>query len=168
MGFEPPPVSEDRRLSGELDEILSYRLDEPQRDYDSRSQAWNQLLLVRVYHLLSTHSSLTEFDENERELLSRLSSELANWSQQQPNLIQHAATLEKLLIAGQLQLDECENCISDLADTVWNQLDESAAQLQQRRASWYPNEDLIQSYQQVLKKNNESENRPEDIAGGGR
>jgi hypothetical protein len=82
-------------------------------------------------------------------------------------LIQHAATLEKLLIAGQLQLDECENCISDLADTVWNQLDESAAQLHQRRASWYPDEDLIQSYQQVLKNINESENRPEDIAGDG-
>lgn len=167
LGFEPPPVSEDRRLSGELDEILSYRLDEPQRNYDSRSQAWNQLLLVDVYHLLSTHSSLTRFDESERELLGRLSSELTNWSQQQPGLIQHAATLEKLLIAGQLQLDECENCISDLADTVWNQLDESAAQLHQRRASWYPDEDLIQSYQQVLKENNESENRLEDIAGDG-
>lgn len=167
LGFEPPPVSEDRRLSGELDEILSYRLDEPLRDYDSRSQAWNQQLLVDVYHLLSTHSSLITFNEHERELLGRLSSELTSWSQQQPGLIQHAATLEKLLISGQLQLDECENCIKDLADTVWNQLDESAAQLHQHRASWYPDEGLIQSYRQVLKKSSESEDESEAIAGDG-
>ena len=152
LGFEPPPVSEERRLSGELDEIRSYRLSAPEPVIDPGSDQWNQNLLKTIYHMLTSYSSEYALSENERESLSRLSLEFTNWSQQRAVLIRHAATLEKLSLAGQLKLDNCESCMQDLEQAIWSLISEGAGQLHLRNAAWYADDEMIQRYQQVLKR----------------
>lgn len=152
LGFEPPPVSEERRLTGELDEILSYRVSTIEPVIDAGSKQWKQGLLKSVYQLLTTHSSTHEFNESDRESLKHLSVEFTNWSQQRAALIRHAATLEKLSLSGQLNLDNCESCLQDLEKTIWNLIEDGAGQLKQGDATWYANDEMVQSYQKELKR----------------
>jgi len=152
LGFEPPPVSEERRLTGELDEIRSYRLSTPQPVTDPGSEQWNQSLLKSTYQLLTSHSAQYAFDESDRQLLSRLSIEFTNWSQQRAALIRHAATLEKLSLAGQLNLDNCESCLQDLEHAIWNLVSEGAGQLRQGNAAWYANDEMVKNYQKTLQQ----------------
>jgi len=167
LGFEPPPVSEERRLSGELDEILSYRVSAPEPVIDEGGEKQNQNTLKYIYHLLTTYSSDYTFDNEQRELLSMLSGKLTTWSQQRAALIRHAATLEELSLNGRLALDDCENCLEDLTSVIWNLIDEDAGQLYQRKPAWYAGDGLIQSYQQALKKH-AGDNTDATNANGGR
>jgi len=166
LGFEPPPVSEERRLSGELDEIRSYRLSAPEPVIDPGSDQWNQSLLKSIYHMLTSHSSGYALSENERESLSRLSLEFTNWSQQRAVLIRHAATLEKLSLAGQLKLDNCESCMQDLEQAIWSLISKGAGQLHLRNAAWYADDEMIQHYQQVLKRGSSASTDSSNPGGG--
>jgi len=152
LGFEPPPVSEERRLSGELDEILSNRVSAPEPIIDTGGEQHTQNLLKHIYLLFTTYSLDHTFDSEQRELLSLLSRKFTAWSQQRATLIRHAATLEELSLNGRLALDDCENCLEELTSVIWNLIDEGAGQLHQRKPAWYAGDGLIQSYQQVLKK----------------
>ena len=160
LGFEPPPVSEERRLSGELDEILSYQLSAPEPLVDPGGGQWNQQLLKEVYQLLKTHSLDYKFNQDQRELLSRLSHEFTDWSQQRAALIRHAANLEKLALAGRLDPETCQSCLQDLESTIWNLVEAGSGQFHHRNAVWYADDGLIKSYQRVLKQNSGS-----DVAG---
>lgn len=166
LGFEPPPVSEERRLSGELDEIISYRLSEPETVIDPGSEQWKQKILKSTYQLLTSHSSEYMFSDNECELLSLLSLEFTKWSQQRAVLIRHAASLEKLSLAGRLKLENCESCLPDLEQTIWNLIAEGAGVLHQRNTAWYADDDMIQSYQDVLKQKASSSTSPSGSGGG--
>jgi hypothetical protein len=149
LGFEPPPVTEDRRLTGELDDIQSYRLSTPEPVIDPGSEQWSQGLLKAVYQLLTSHPMQDVLDQSDRELLSRLSIELTNRSQQRAALIRYAATLEKLSLAGQLGLDNCEFCLRDLENVIWNLIAEGSGQLKAGNAGWYANDEMVQSYQKA-------------------
>ncbi len=160
LGFEPPPVTEDRRLTGELDEILTYQTSEnTDSENDSAPQA-DQQLFRDSYQLISTQSASAVFDESQQALLTGLSTRLMTLSQQRPALIKQAASVEKLLQTGRLQLDNCEDCIAELSLTVWNLMGPADAALHQPKAAYYNNEDLIQSYRHELQKVSVSPAKP--------
>jgi hypothetical protein len=151
LGFEPPPVSEERRLTGKRDDVLSYRLPVPEQGqgFKIAGEQLNQAVLKNVFQTLTQYSPAAILSADERGALSRLSRVLTGLSQQQATLIRHAATLEKLAQAGRLNLNDCESCIEDLKTTLWNLIDEDAGQLHQRNAAWYADDGLIQSYRQL-------------------
>jgi len=152
LGFIPPPVTEERRLSGELDEIRSYSSAITEPVVDPGSMLANQTLLKFVYQLLTSYSSQHIFSDLERGSLSRLSLEFTKWSQSRPVLIRHAASLEKLSLAGQLRFDDCDSCLQELQRAVWQQITEDAGQLVRRNAVWHNDDQMIKSYQQRLKQ----------------
>jgi len=152
LGFEPPPVSEDRRGTGKRDEILSYSLSEPDPMLDPGGEQWNQQLLSDVYHLLRSKQPGAPLNEDERKLLSRLAAVFTTWSQQRAALIRHAANLERLSTAGRLAIENCETCLSDLETTIWNRIDNGPGQFHHGDTTWYPQDGLIQAYQQVLEQ----------------
>jgi hypothetical protein len=158
LGFEPPPVSEERRLSGQLDEIISYRLSAPEASVEADGKSSNQALLKDVYQILKIHSSEYLFNESERELLSRLSLKLTGWSQQQSELIQHAANLEKLSLAGRMKLASCEHCLGELETAIWNLIEQADTQLRHRNATWSVDDGLVKGYQQRLKQADAGQN----------
>ena len=149
LGFEPPPVSEERRLSGRRDEILSYEIPVPQQVFARAGEQFDQQGLKDAFLLLTQHSYGSSLDDDERDLLSRLSREFTRNSQQRPALIRHAASLEKLALAGRMELHDCEACVEDLKSTIWSVIDEDASQLRYRTTAWFADDGLIKSYQQL-------------------
>jgi len=152
LGFEPPPVTEDRRLTGELDEILTYRLSEDSNAAEQAGPRADQILLREAYNLLSIQTPSAELTSAQRALFTRLSAHLMSLSEKRPALIKQAATVEKMLMAGHQQIETCPDCIAELSTTLWNLMDEGMALFHQGKAAYYPGDDLIQSYQDELQK----------------
>lgn len=117
LGFEPPPVTEERRLTGELDGIESrIRRDTTSPDPDSEAlarelQAW-----------LGVQAPAAPLDPAGRDLLRRAAAEFTRLSQQRSALIQQAATLEKILLADRLDVPGCSECVERLRRAAWSLL----------------------------------------------
>jgi hypothetical protein len=117
LGFEPPPVTEERRLTGELDEIESrVRRESASPDPDSHAlaeelQAW-----------LGIQDPGLRLDESGRQLLRRAADEFTRRSQERPALIRQAATLEKMLLAERLDVPGCADCLEQLRRATWSLL----------------------------------------------
>lgn len=152
LGFEPPPVTEERRLTGELDEILTYQITENTNTEHQTGPQADQWLLREAYNLLNTQAPFTVLTVPQQALLTRLSAHLMHLSQQRPALIKQAATVEKLLLSGQLQFDTCPNCSGELSSTLWNLMDNGNAQFHQGKAAYYNADDLIRSYRDERQK----------------
>ena len=55
------------------------------------------------------------------------------------------------MLTGQLQLDDCLDCLDGLITTLWDLMDDGSALFHQRRATYYNDDKLIQSYQDELR-----------------
>lgn len=160
LGFEPPPVSEDRRLTGELDEIRSYR-DSVHHEPENRSgREADQWLFREVYQLLGANTRTASLTTTQRDLLARLSQTLTRLSGQYPMLIHQAAMVEELLLAGHLKADGCNDCGQELGTTLWRLMDEGQAPLQHQRAAWYPGDDMVRDYQRLLHPESAGRDQP--------
>lgn len=152
LGFVPPPVSEETRLSGELKDILSYRTDTEKPRLDEDDKLRNQILLADVYQLLSDDSPVIFSDEQDRRKLKSLSGVFARWSKERAGLIRHAATLEKLLLANRLQLDDCKDCVSSLRLTIWGLIDEKVVDFRYRESTWQSSDEMANDYRRFIQK----------------
>jgi len=152
LGFEPPPVSEDNRLKGKLDEIVSYRLSAPQARMEATEKPSEQLLLKFVYQLLKLHYSGDKLSENERGLLQQLSRDFTRRSQHGAALIRHAASLEKLALGERLDTDSCPTCRADLESAIWNLIEDGNAQFHYRKTARYDDDVLVNTYMQSLER----------------
>ena len=145
LGFEPPPVTEERRLSGELDEILAWTSHQAPTANDG-----DQSLFWHAYQALNTHYSAGFIDSNEKTLLGRLSHRLAELASERPALILQAVTVEKILLAGSFVLDDCENCVDDLGRKLWALLEEADAQPRSGGRDYLPGDDLVADYLEAV------------------
>ncbi|WP_196138919.1 hypothetical protein [Aliikangiella sp. G2MR2-5] len=115
LGFEPPPVSEDRRLSGELDAILSYSLNQSAVIMSNNQEA----LLQKGFSALDSIPIDRPLFSEQRSNLQNLRELLLELSENRPVLINYAVILEKILAANQLQLENCSDCLARLKQKLW-------------------------------------------------
>ena len=118
LGFKPPPVTEDRRLSGELKDILEYDL----TYLDKKKSPTDNSLFTRAYHLLNSSKHRSKFNDLEIELFSMLSSRLLELSEDRPALIKYATTAKKFSLSGSKNLKNCEQCLLQLKGKLWQLL----------------------------------------------
>jgi len=149
LGFEPPPVSEDNRLKGKLDEIRSYRLAAPEAGSGITNNPSDQLLLKSVYQLLKEYSSGYKFNDGERDLLHGLGQKFTLWSQREGVLIRHAATLERLALGANPDTEACKDCRGELEAAVWNLIDDGDARFHHRYTARYDDDGLVEAYMQT-------------------
>ena len=123
LGFEPPPVTEDRRLTGDIDDVRSKRVEET-RAVDRSGDA----LFRELHDRLSRRSPTEPFDPDELELLALAADRLQQMSADRPALIKQAARLEQLRVAGGPAVDTCEDCVADAIKTAWSMLSSPRAQ----------------------------------------
>lgn len=120
LGFEPPPVSEDKRLTGELDEVLS-----PKREVQFQADDNSQALLLSAYRAVSLGSGVVDVDT------AKLLAEVLTWIKTQvpsrPALIQTQVKLETVLANQQYQPPGCQDCQKQLAQKFWQLLAEPQA-----------------------------------------
>ena len=122
LGFEPPPVNEDRRYQGELDEIASLSQSKKSNvikgEYHTLSQAFS---------VLNAYSPVLNFTQEQRELLSQVKTVFTEKLSTRPALIEFVATIEKLLLANKLTLIECDSCVIKLRNKIWQIMPEAKA-----------------------------------------
>lgn len=115
LGFEPPPVTEERRLTGDLSEIVSQSAEiSPEEPF-----APEQQLVRDAFHVVNEGR---ELDDKNREILKKMSQYFTAAAQERPAFIVHAANIEKMLIGGSVDPDDCENCHDAVRAALWGLL----------------------------------------------
>lgn len=118
LGFEPPPVKEDRRLTGELQDILNYSL-----DISDTIDVNSELVLIKNSHQLLSNFPITKsLNKVQLELLNQLRTHLLELAESRPALIGYAATIERILIAKKIDLKNCADCVTRLKHKLWQLL----------------------------------------------
>jgi len=112
LGFEPPPVTEERRLSGDLSEIASYAKAIPPEERFSTEQA----LIRKAFRVVNEKQKLTDDNRTTLQMMSRYFTAAA---QERPAFIVHAANIEKMLIAETVTPENCSNCHSAVQAALW-------------------------------------------------
>jgi len=118
LGFEPPPVSEDRRLTGELNGILQYK----RNRIDTKEQDTDIALYQSIYQLLNQMNIEQSLLKQQVAQFSRLSSRFLELSESRPALVKYATISEKISQAGSLNITQCDQCTSQLKAKLWQLL----------------------------------------------
>ena len=163
LGFEPPPVSEQRRYQGDLSEILS-----ESKQANIEIPASEQQSIAQLYRLIdqkshqfsgSEISSVNKtdvFSSEQRLVINSVKQLLQNKLVERPVLISDIATLERILLADSLRLKDCDNCVEKLKNKLWQLLDKPIALPNVRQAIYLYNDTLINQYNELLLKSSPS------------
>lgn len=125
LGFEPPPVSQERRYQAKLTDILENEIERSlnnEQDTDlQQTKAISALLsYINVNKVLYENANETRFDISK--LLKHIESvkeTLTRQLEEKPQLIASLATLERLALNQSLVLNDCENCLNELTRSLW-------------------------------------------------
>ena len=140
LGFEPPPVSEQRRLTGELDDVESY-----QNIGQSEFNDSDELLFSQVFTLLSLNT-LKQFSPQQQQLIKRLKQRFSELAQHRPALISYVLLMEKMLLANNNQPQDCDNCSQKLSAKLWQLISTPAMGPQRRQSEYLANDELVKKY----------------------
>ncbi len=123
LGFEPPPVTEDRRLTGELDKVKSNTIDKNGFLEINSSQAIYRLTykIINQWLMLDNMKKMNFMLSDSRlEVFRELKYDILKQTKTRPVLIKYVAILEQISITKTLLLPRCESCINDLQARLWN------------------------------------------------
>lgn len=119
LGFEPPPVTEERRLTGELDKINSYQKQRQVKSNEHKHDEVFRAAFALMAALNSHQNTMDELTEQQRNTLTKTKRILTQMAQQRPALIRYAATVERIMTLNRLQFDDCLSCADQLQQKLW-------------------------------------------------
>ncbi len=121
-GFDPPPIKEEKRLSGDLSEVKPSRRSYNTEQTDSLPHIRKAVPLIEK--LLAIDSvSLTAYD---KEVLSNAGVELAQVALEQPGKHLESMSFLKNLIEGKLPGEDATKALLLIRQSLWNVLPEEA------------------------------------------
>ncbi|PCI72359.1 MAG: hypothetical protein COB38_04365 [Gammaproteobacteria bacterium] len=125
LGFEPPPVTEDRRLTGELSDLGSNFVNT--KGFTNHKSSERNIratyMLINQWKLLNDKQQESfEVGFEELKIISSLKNDLLELTKSRPVLIKYVAILEQISISKRLSLKSCKNCINDLKQRLWSLL----------------------------------------------
>lgn len=127
LGFEPPPVSEQRRYQGELTDINTEAQHTPNviNDTDVRT-------LTKAIALLNAPlRANAPFNEQEKELLSQTEVLLNSLLDETPEVIEALASLAQIQRSNRRTPNQCSSCLPRLTGQLWRLLPSPRYQVQQ-------------------------------------
>lgn len=127
LGFEPPPVSEQRRYQGELTDINTEARHTPNVTNDTDMRTLKKTIAVlnaplRVNAL---------FNEQEKELLSQTETLLNSLLDETPEVIEALASLAQIQRSNRRTPSQCPSCLPSLTGQLWRLLPSPRYQVQQ-------------------------------------
>ena len=156
LGFEPPPVSEERRYQAKLTDILENEIErslnnEQDKDLQQTKAISALISYINVNKVLYENANETRFEISK--LLKHIESVkeiLTTQLEEKPQLIVSLATLERLALNQSLALNDCENCLNELTRSLWQIIpaQEAAPFTKQSQAT---NSPLTQAYSDFLR-----------------
>jgi hypothetical protein len=151
LGFEPPPVSEQRRYQGELNDILTY-----QRNVNIDLSDSDKAQLSKMYNLLNSEvnkpllKESTELSTEQRQLIVKIRLQFEALVENRPALIKYVAIIERILLANSLILNECDTCLAELSEKIWQLLPEPIAKPHSSRSPYIDSDILSNKYAEFL------------------
>jgi hypothetical protein len=157
LGFEPPPVSEQRRYQGDLSDILS---ESKQRNTELTETEQHRIAklyrLIKQHNLQVSHGDMTTLKgENtllpsQRIIIQSVKELLQNQLNERPALIHDVATLERIVLADSMVIDECYNCVEKLKNRLWQLLDQPTGLPNIRKVNFLFDDSLMDKYNSHL------------------
>jgi hypothetical protein len=151
LGFEPPPVSEQRRYQGELDDILTYQrnvnIDLSDSDKAQLSEVFTWLNNVVNKPLLQDTPVLSNY---QRQLIVKVKMQFEVLVENRPALIKYVAILERILQANSLILNECRTCLPELLAKIWQLIPDPIAKPHSSRSPYIDSDVLFNKYAEFL------------------
>lgn len=150
LGFEPPPVKEDKRLTGELNDILSNNISHTVTlDYADDARLFKQL-----FTLFNEQQFIQSLTPKHRQTLDQGKQRFTQLAQENPALIKHAALLEKILVVNSIRAVQeskhCDHCIEKFKIKLWQLLPNSSALPIPQSSSVNKNQIIYQQYLQRI------------------
>ena len=151
LGFEPPPVSEQRRYQGDLSDVLTY-----QRQQKVNLSENDESKLRELFLWLNTITSKTitpkpiSLSLAQRQLIENVKKQFEQQVENRPALIKYVAILERIILSNTLALQNCQLCIPELTKKLWQLLPDPAAKPFTPRKSFNNSDLLINSYAEFL------------------
>ncbi|MEW6998510.1 hypothetical protein AADZ86_12500 [Colwelliaceae bacterium BS250] len=145
LGFEPPPVKEDKRLTGKLDDIVSNNI--------TTAVAKNTAdgaLFATTFQLLNEQQFNPLLTPLQLATLTSTKKRLTQLAQSQPSLIKHAATIESIIISQSIATvmhnGKCHDCIEKLIIKLWQLLPSASALPTQKQMAVNQTKPLYKDY----------------------
>ena len=167
LGFEPPPVTEQRRYQGEQADILAKSLQvshfQTEQLSNQTQQAYRQFLqLLNQFSQPVFTSNLPS--KRPMKLAKRLTADelavievvkqgIVKQIAQRPALLDGLMVIEQILLEQQLQLSQCDNCIMLLAGKLEQLLPSPISSPNSQMQDYDHQQPLIKSYSQFLEDN---------------
>ncbi|WP_289029329.1 hypothetical protein [uncultured Paraglaciecola sp.] len=150
LGFEPPPVSDKRRYEGDLSEILSYERNEQIKLSKPNLEAIKGLLNLLSHTTTKQTTQLTQQQLNNLNLVKNYFTEqLAN----SPEDIVFIATLEKISLAAQLPIKNCNQCLANLRAKLWQAIPAPIAEPVSHSKTYLLNNSTVQYFNEFIQQN---------------
>ena len=167
LGFEPPPVTEQRRYQGEQADILAknlqvsyFQVEQLSNQTQQALRQFLQLLNQFSQSVLSTHLPSKQpiklsgrLTADELAFIEVVKQGIAKQIDQRPALLEGLMVIERILLEQQLQLSQCDNCITLLVSKLEQLLPNPIASPNSQEQDYYDQQPLIKSYSQFLEDN---------------
>lgn len=153
LGFEPPPVSEERRYKGKLKDILSYQQNTQIDLPPSRNQQFVSLIqLINQQITMGTpiEAKANTLTPKAREEIDQLAEYLSSKLSEQPQWLASLATLKRIQLANSFELSKCANCLESLIADLSAQLTPAIAQPFSKTHKYSTNNQSVQAYSRSL------------------
>jgi hypothetical protein len=162
LGFEPPPVTEERRYTGKLQDILSY-----QRDTnitftpDQNSQFIALIVLLNTYLTLdkNTLNAVNTVTPETRALIDNIAFHLSNKVSTEPHWITQLATLKRIQLGNSFSIQSCLNCLGSLMSALSGEVSAPIAQPYDLAKPYSANHPAVKAYAEALLNNNKRSTR---------
>jgi hypothetical protein len=143
LGFEPPPVTEQRRYQGELGDIL----DGHQQQRSDPGEAVLQAEDIRsLLALLTSMQIVDNLDRAQQEQFEAVKRQLVERTVAQPALIEAVAILARLRQGHSNRLVDCVDCVQRLTEMLWQLLPAPVAAPVSRRAPYSDQNPAVRHY----------------------
>ena len=181
LGFEPPPVTEQRRYQGEQTDILAKTLQVSRFETEQLSNQ-DQLAFLKFLQLLNKFSqpvlSVPSFvkpavfsnvnqlntEQNhgninrklavdELALINMVKIGIEKLIDKRPAWVQVLVVIERILLEQQLKLTQCDNCLVLLATKLEQLIPNATAAPNGKEQDFYDQQPIIKNYSQFLKDN---------------
>lgn len=146
LGFEPPPVSLERRLTGELKDIPKRKVEQTEVRLDDKAQ----VVFRQGFRVLSELSLQDTLTSEQRQSLEKAKSTLTEMANKRPGLIRYAAIAQRILTSNATALSQCENCAAQLQQKLWQLLDSSRGMPNQGWQPYFDEDAMAKQYLQQV------------------
>jgi hypothetical protein len=161
LGFEPPPVTEERRYAGKLEDILSYKRETIAELTPSQNSHF-VALVARVNNYLTLSYNENEKLSNEtRLLIENVVLHLSEKLSKEPEWITQLATLKRIQIADSFKITDCLNCLQSLITALSSHISSPIAQAYTPTKIHSANLPFVRAYAEALLNDESSLNKSE-------